>query len=480
MTTLAQGPRRAISGVAPIALGLLLVTATSAVALDAAAVPEHQSHTVGWQEVHVFVQAKDDYEHGQAIPADFMAGREEAARIIDEYYQRFSYYRTGLRFTIFPYFVDNTSGQWQIVADAKTIDPDLDVSGADRIWNDSWQGGAGLAQQGGTLLRTGLGDHYPARHELAHTYGVGHPQFVSIGRQEGANTKIRWGWLTEDAASGYGYRLVSADGTYRIYDYGTADRLPTAVPGGHIALRLDTGDGPLAINNHSGKDRWAVFVGDDRVDLDPEREGAEFMGLAEGQIASYRYTDADGWRVDLQIVDTFPAADGKPRGADIAIAFPDGRKELLRILAPTFGETVIVGRSFDIDVEAYGMDRVVIERLPSSGDPEILATFDQPPYRYASTPDATGSHAFNVYGYVDDGGTLVERFKEFTFVTAEEPPDDRSRQVSLRVRPAPVDLLIEHLASEPVAGVPSDEAFLFEGLLPDLDHFFGFVPDGSG
>jgi len=401
-------------------VALLSVNLSHGLAMDAASVPDHQSHTVGWQEVYVFVQAKEGYEHGELIPSDFMAGRVEAARIINEHFQRFSYFRTGLRFTIFPYFVENSSGQWQIVDDARTIEPDLDVSAYHRIWNDSWQGGAGLAQWGGKLLRTGLGDHYPARHELAHTYGVGHPQFVSIGRQEGANTKIRWGWLTEDEPNGYGYKSVNSDGTYRLFNYGTPDQLPVGVPGGHIALQLRTGDGPLAINNHNGRNKWSLFVGDERLDLDPAQDGAEYMGLAGDELASYRYTDADGWRVDISIAVTFPEAKGLPLGADIDIAFPDGPKPFLRLLTPNPSETVSVGQPFPIEGEGYGLDRVVIEQLFSDADPVTLVSFDEGPYILNFTPETEGIHVFNILGYIEEEGGLVERFREFTYVIAED------------------------------------------------------------
>lgn len=385
-------------------------------ALDESDVPAHTSHTVGWQDVIVLVQTKDEALGGTLIPEAILDEKRSSEGWMNSFYMRSSYFRTGLRFEYYPRYVYlNTARQiGDLAKAAEQLDPNFDFDKYHRIWEDDGRGGGGVAYLGGRILQCGFGAPHPSLHELAHTYGVSHPANVGIGKNEGPGTKIRWGWLQEDRADGLGYKSVTEDGTYRVYHWGNPSAVdPVGKPGGHVALAISTADGLLTLRSDFLKaHKWYLYIGDDGVDTDPDVRKWQGLGeFTDSNKESHTYTDSNGIRFKLTLLKSYEATATTPFSSDIKVEFLDGPGDYFRFTQPADGAQIAVGSTVNFTTDSRGFSRANFYVWDPDGSRTTIArdTRDQP-FTGSFVVDQAGEYRLQAYLYKNDDSRYSDAY----------------------------------------------------------------------
>ena len=360
------------------ASALVLSLATSASAADPA-VPERQSQTVGTQKVLVArTHIKDKATPGDRIPQNIVDDVYEAIRASSDRFEEFSYFRTNFDVEVFPYYIEGTtkadSAHWE---DILAVDPSLSRYDYDRILIDNHRGGAGLANAPGQMLWTAaLGGALD--HEFAHTYGVIHPDGVQLPKNLAPYTKIRWGWMEENAGGRGDYIEIDSSQTVRLYEYKESGELPSdgyraaAIAGTEISLAMLFKTG-LPGEQFSG---LSVYDVDDMVDTTPNSAGTVSKDFKDGHIAVGRTWTQGPATIEVL---AFDGSDPSARYVDVRVDLPEG-----------YLEDAVIQRA-----EIVGLDKITYAEPGETLDFEVITSDSGLYYYLCAAYRGVGLEAWN-------------------------------------------------------------------------------------
>ncbi|MFW5829140.1 MAG: hypothetical protein ACOCXA_02660 [Planctomycetota bacterium] len=230
-------------------------------------------------------------------------------------------------------------------------------------------------------------------------------------------------------------------------------------------------------------DRWSVFLDDARLDPDPDTDQTDYLGLSKTtDVETYRYTDADGWRVDITLEAVIPAQDGLPLAADIRVDFPDDVYPSLEITSPAPLSGIAVGKPHHHHCGRCGCGGGPVQHQSDGRCRQQDRDRSSPGGSLRGGVDLSHTRSFLDHrtgvsgtGRRHGAGRVLQ-----SAGAGGSAPSARTRRVPIMLDPAATDHVPVHAGSPPVSAVPGGDAMAFPGLAIAQGHRFGFAPLGHG